>query len=104
MPPRKRKQPVGGPEFIDLTADNNVPAPQPKSRRVSGPSSSQASASQRASQPSSSFSHQPPSQRSLAVSYQEDEPEQIDLTQADDGPAFELYGSLGMQFQSSRSS
>lgn len=108
MPPRKRKEP----ETIDLTGDDNSYVHQAKYRRPNAPSqwhgygsapSSQPSSSYArqpsssySRQPSSSYSQQPSSQRSLIVSYEE-EPEQIDLTQTDDGPVRELYGSLGMK-------
>ncbi|OIW31626.1 RAD5-like protein [Coniochaeta ligniaria NRRL 30616] len=79
-PPKRPSQAVG------LTADD--PARRPaKSPRFEAPSSSR--------QPSSSFSGAPSSQHtpySQTSAYEE--PEIIDLTQADDGPSRELYGSL----------
>lgn len=80
--PRPPKRPLG------LTADN-ASRPPAKSPRL-GPSSSSRQLSSSFSQPSSS--QQIPYSQTAGY----EEPEIIDLTQADDGPARELYGSFGM--------
>lgn len=81
--PRPPKRPR---QVVDLTADE--PARHPaKSPRLEPPSSNR--------QPSL-FSDDPPSQQiPYPQSSASEEPELVDLTQADDGPALELYGSLG---------
>ncbi|KAH8912067.1 RAD5-like protein [Coniochaeta sp. PMI_546] len=80
--PRPPKRPR---QVVDLTADE--PARHPaKSPRLEPPSSNR--------QPSL-FSDDPPSQQiPYPQSSASEEPELVDLTQADDGPALELYGSL----------
>lgn len=103
MPPRKRPR-----EVVDLTGDDN-PVPRAKHPRGTA-SASQSSrvpsyarptqSSQGSSyaigysQPSSSVA---PGQRfasqQLNDPFGEDEPEILDLTQADDGPTLELYGT-----------
>lgn len=103
MPPRKRPR-----EVIDLTGDDS-PLPKAKlprtisssSRSSHYPAYAQPTQSSQASsytvgnsQPSSSHA---PSQRLTSQqrndSFGDEEPENLDLTQADDGPTLELYGT-----------
>jgi hypothetical protein len=100
--------------IIDLTGDDNL-EPQRKHPRLNASASTAASAarhtsspslSQSSSQPSwASRSSQPSPRTSLSssqclpssqtINLDDDEHEVFDLTQADDGPAFELYGLIG---------
>lgn len=100
MPPKKR-----GLDVIDLISSEgeNSSAPPPSKRPAvnRGPSSGQSTGARVAgSQPyntqrtASSSSFAGPS--SQHVYYDRDDADLIDLTQAPDGPARELYGNLGM--------
>lgn len=105
MPPSKRPH-----DFIDLTDDSPVRAKPKKPRTTassnqvySGSSTAQTSQSTQGSQraaysPSSSSRVLPNKQSRTPASQQrdlfDDEPELIDLTQADDGPIFEFYGTI----------
>lgn len=85
MPPQKRPH-----EVIDLTDDD--PAVGKSARpRLSAPSSQSSLYNARPSNGSSS-------QRSglgySQNSFADEDPETIDLTQADDGPALQLYGTI----------
>ncbi len=99
--PPKRPRPT---EVIDLTDDEPTPRPAKSPRYPSSPYSSQPSAPTFSSQlsvpPSSpaAFSSRPTvawssSQRSLANDALE--PSTQELTQSDDGPQHEFYGSFG---------
>lgn len=98
MPPKKRPH-----EVIDLTDDDPVVGKSAKPR-FSGPSSQSSlySGSSQHGLDRSSFTqplsqHGSASQRSgyghSQSSFVDDEPEFLDLTQADDGPALQLYGT-----------
>lgn len=96
MPPSKRPHHV-----IDLTDDNPVRHVS-KQRRVAAPSS-QAYASSSIARPSqasqaSSWRSATQESRSLADQqrdvFEDDEPDLVDLTQADEGPVFGLYGTI----------
>lgn len=100
-------------EVIDLTDDtDDLPPPRPKNPRTTAPSS-QAYASSSSARPTqqsqrSSYlsDHGPSSSRSASLNGSshrltsrrrdlfDDEPELVDLTQADDGPALQLYGEI----------
>ncbi|CAN8102353.1 unnamed protein product [Discula destructiva] len=92
MPPSKRPHNV-----IDLTGSSPV-GPRSKQLRTAAPSR-QASASSYTATPSHSSQVSSRIQQSRRLAYQQqerfdDEPELVDLTQADDGPVFGLYGNI----------
>lgn len=99
MPPRQKRPR----EVIDLTSDEPALPKAKKPRNTASASqslqypgsSSQASYTNAHSQPSSSLYG--PSQRfnwqQRNDPFGDDEPEILDLTQADDGPILELYGT-----------
>lgn len=101
MPPKKRPH-----EVIDLTDDDPVVEKSARPR-LSGPSSQSSlynGSSQRGQgQSSYASSSQPQSQHGSGSqrsgygysqsSFADDEPEVLDLTQVDDGPALQLYGT-----------
>lgn len=106
--PRQGKRPR---EVIDLTDEATQSARPAKSPRfVSAPLSSQPSAPRSSQSSSAAYSHAPSSsalapsssynanQRLTwqAAADDDGEPSTQDLTQSDDGPALELYGSFGM--------
>src|SRR4051812_7263540 len=99
--PRRTKRPRE-PEVVDLTDD--APSTRPaKLPRYPSSSYNPHSAAPGPSQPSSSASAPAPSSAALVPNAtqrysanDELEPSTQDLTQSDDGPQRELYGSLGM--------
>lgn len=110
MPPRWKR----AHEFIDLTndTDDDLPPPRPKQPRTAAPSSRAAaiSSSARPMQRSQASSYRnnnaPSSSRSVSFNgsshrltsrqqdFSDDELELVGLTQADDGPALQLYGEI----------